>query len=482
MTHVRLDQVLMPEARKLTLSADPKARVLAETATGDPLYAVIDRPEGKVAVITVDLDKSDLPLQTAFPILMTNCMSWLAGTKGELREALPAGAVAEVELPPEKRSEARRFLRSPGGEERELSARGARTSLGPLDACGIWTVVRRVEGTEGLRESGLEQGEGRRPARDPPRARLQPGRPARERPAAAGGAARPARHDGRRPVHPAGLVLSAGRGLVADLVGVVPLSAKVDRLMGTFPLQIELTRPGWLLGMLVLPVLAYYFSRSLVDFVRWQRLVSLAIRALVVALLVLALAGLSLLRPTREQFVVFAVDQSQSIGEEARKAADDYVARAVAGGGEPIRGLAVRRGARDDPPGRESPAAPEAVRVRSQGARPPGDRPRRGPRGRRRRDSPVLRAEDRGPLRRQRHRRRCPPGRGGPPRQGRDLGRPAPGPDRPRSPALRRQRAAPGPAGRGVPRRGGHRQQPRRRRGSSKSIAATSRWPTSPSS
>jgi Mg-chelatase subunit ChlD len=103
--------------------------------------------------------------------------------------------------------------------------------------------------------------------------------------------------------------------------------------MGTFPLQIELARPWWLLGMLVVPVLGYYFHRSLVDFVRWQRLVSLALRALIVVLLVLSLAGLSLLRPTREQFVVFAVDQSQSIGDEARKAADDYLARATPGAG-----------------------------------------------------------------------------------------------------------------------------------------------------
>jgi hypothetical protein len=156
MTHVRLDQVLMPEARKLTLAGDPKARVLSESATGDPLYAVIDRPEGKVAVVTVDLDKSDLPLQTAFPIMMTNLMSWLAGTKGELREALAAGAVAEVELAPETDPRARRFLRSPSGEERELSSNATRVSLGPLDACGIWKVIRRNAGAGGSSQAKPE--------------------------------------------------------------------------------------------------------------------------------------------------------------------------------------------------------------------------------------------------------------------------------------------------------------------------------------
>ena len=43
MAHIRLDNVLMPEARKLTFKAP--AQVLAESAAGDPLYAVLDRPE-----------------------------------------------------------------------------------------------------------------------------------------------------------------------------------------------------------------------------------------------------------------------------------------------------------------------------------------------------------------------------------------------------------------------------------------------------
>ena len=72
----------------------------------------------------------------------------------------------------------------------------------------------------------------------------------------------------------------------------------------------ELTRPLWLLGLAALPVLVYYFYRTLVDFARWQRALSLWLRVAIVVLLVLALAGLNLVRPTRELFVVFAVDRS----------------------------------------------------------------------------------------------------------------------------------------------------------------------------
>ena len=50
---------------------------------------------------------------------------------------------------------------------------------------------------------------------------------------------------------------------------------------------IELSRPWWLLGLLALPVLYYFFRRSLVDFARWQRIWSLGLRCLIVVLLLL---------------------------------------------------------------------------------------------------------------------------------------------------------------------------------------------------
>src|SRR5439155_26799818 len=62
---------------------------------------------------------------------------------------------------------------------------------------------------------------------------------------------------------------------------------------------------------------------------RWQQRVSLACRVLIVTLLVLALAGLTLLMPTRRQFVVFAVDKSLSVDEESQKKADEYVKKAI---------------------------------------------------------------------------------------------------------------------------------------------------------
>src|SRR5262245_57262988 len=93
--------------------------------------------------------------------------------------------------------------------------------------------------------------------------------------------------------------------------------------------QFELIRPAWLAGLLALPVLAYYFRRSLVDLSRRQRALSLAGRTAIVVLLVLALSGLTLLRPTRDQFVVFAMDESSSVGDDSRKDAERFVGEAL---------------------------------------------------------------------------------------------------------------------------------------------------------
>jgi len=143
MAHVRLDNVLMPEARQLRITA-PKVHVLASSLAGDPLYAAIERPEGKVLVLTVNLEKGDLPLQTAFPILVANALGWFAGTKGELRESLATGAVADLELPPSA-SPGGLVLRAPDGRTRALPAVGAKVTVGPLDECGIWSIGRPAD-------------------------------------------------------------------------------------------------------------------------------------------------------------------------------------------------------------------------------------------------------------------------------------------------------------------------------------------------
>lgn len=97
--------------------------------------------------------------------------------------------------------------------------------------------------------------------------------------------------------------------------------------------QLELTNPWWLVAIVAVPWLFYYFYRSLVDFLRWQRRVSLITRSMITLLLVLALAGLTLLQPTHDQFVIFAVDRSVSVGSESAGLAEKFIDDAVASAG-----------------------------------------------------------------------------------------------------------------------------------------------------
>lgn len=159
LAHVRLANVLMPEAREITPTRE--AHELVSSASEDPLYLSIPRPEGDVLVLTVNIDKGDLPLRTAFPILMTNALNWFTGDKGELREAVPAGELARVNVAGLLRDEAvseegnsdedsaaarvdakrtELTLRSPDGRESTVIASDAEATIGPLNQCGVWTL------------------------------------------------------------------------------------------------------------------------------------------------------------------------------------------------------------------------------------------------------------------------------------------------------------------------------------------------------
>jgi len=91
----------------------------------------------------------------------------------------------------------------------------------------------------------------------------------------------------------------------------------------------EITRP-WALALLLiaLPLLVLFFKRSLSDFPKFQRKLSLAIRSLILLLLTLALAGFAWLQKTDEQYFIFLIDQSTSISENGREKLDEVLAAA----------------------------------------------------------------------------------------------------------------------------------------------------------
>jgi hypothetical protein len=143
MAHVRLDNVLMPQARKLTFTpAAGKPHILAGAVTGEPLFAIIERAEGRVVVLTVNLDQGDLPFRTAFPILAMNTLGHFT-SQSDLRESLATGSTAEVTLP----SYGEFQLQSPDGSVKKLPDGGGTIAVGPFDKCGVWSVVGNSSGS-----------------------------------------------------------------------------------------------------------------------------------------------------------------------------------------------------------------------------------------------------------------------------------------------------------------------------------------------
>jgi len=93
---------------------------------------------------------------------------------------------------------------------------------------------------------------------------------------------------------------------------------------------VDFSHPWFLAFAVVVLFLVWAQRRSLADMTPAQRVVCLLTRTLLLLLLVLALAGVRWLLPSRELAVVFAVDGSASISPEAQKEARDYVTRSLA--------------------------------------------------------------------------------------------------------------------------------------------------------
>jgi len=87
--------------------------------------------------------------------------------------------------------------------------------------------------------------------------------------------------------------------------------------------------PHYLLLLLVIPVIVWLFWRSTTHLPPFRRGLVLVFRVVMIGLVVLSLSGLSLENPTEQVQVMFALDVSDSVSEEGRDAALDYLQRAV---------------------------------------------------------------------------------------------------------------------------------------------------------
>jgi len=90
----------------------------------------------------------------------------------------------------------------------------------------------------------------------------------------------------------------------------------------------ELIHTTYLYGLIALAWVVGVAAMSLTQLGRTRRLASPFTRATSIALLVAALAELSLVVPAHDAFVVIAVDESQSIDAEAGGQANEFIEQA----------------------------------------------------------------------------------------------------------------------------------------------------------
>ncbi len=91
-------------------------------------------------------------------------------------------------------------------------------------------------------------------------------------------------------------------------------------------MSFEFTHPKFLAGLLLLAGLFWGYRYTLTDFSATQRRLSLFVRSVILILIVLSLAGLTLLSPSTEKMFVFLLDRSRSIDGNAADVAQKYLA------------------------------------------------------------------------------------------------------------------------------------------------------------
>ena len=112
------------------------ANVLAETAEGFPLYMQCVSEEQRMLVFTADLNQGDLALRTAFPILISQALTYFRDSEA-LKKAYSTAESVTLAVSTERTQV---VLRSPLGREEFFPIQNSEVSLGRLGESGVWTI------------------------------------------------------------------------------------------------------------------------------------------------------------------------------------------------------------------------------------------------------------------------------------------------------------------------------------------------------
>lgn len=144
LAHVRLDNVVIPIARKLQFRTEVESLVSA--VNGEVIYGVIRRAGGPVVILAVNIDEGDLALRTAFPIMATNAVGQLTGRDDAPRMSLATGEVAafsstsiQADLDLSGKPSGWQLV-GPEGPPSNLMPDQTEWTVGPFDRAGLWRI------------------------------------------------------------------------------------------------------------------------------------------------------------------------------------------------------------------------------------------------------------------------------------------------------------------------------------------------------
>lgn len=98
--HLGLSDLNVATARRLTLQGGD---VAVASSLGAPLIVARDRPGLREIGLAFDLRRSDLPLRTAFPLLLSNALGWLTQRPSEEGLSHATGQTIRIEVRPRAR-------------------------------------------------------------------------------------------------------------------------------------------------------------------------------------------------------------------------------------------------------------------------------------------------------------------------------------------------------------------------------------------
>jgi hypothetical protein len=151
--NVRWDNVTLEGVRGVTWRVE--AEPLLQTLTGEPVLTHLRHARGETLVLNLSLEISDLAWRTAFPLLMSNLIQWLANDLPDERMGLAAGTTARLShvigAEHAARIASQRAIwqwTAPGGSLVPVSVLDNDVLVGPLEQVGIWT-LKRVDAEDG---------------------------------------------------------------------------------------------------------------------------------------------------------------------------------------------------------------------------------------------------------------------------------------------------------------------------------------------